>query len=329
MSARLRRAWQRRGPLARALWPLAQVYGALVRLRGALYRAGWLRSERLAVPVVVVGNVTVGGAGKTPVTVALVRHLRERGWNPGVVSRGHGRLTRDVREALPHAAATEVGDEPLLVARRTGAPVFVGRKRAAAARALLAAHPGVDIVVCDDGLQHLGLARDLEICVFNDEGTGNGWLLPAGPLREPWPRPVDWVLHAGASPGGKAPQFAVARTLAPDMVDARGRTTPLASLAGARVHAVAAIARPEEFFAMLRARGVQPVHCEALPDHYDFESWKRKQDKGECLVCTEKDAVKLWPRHPDARAALLELHIDPAFFQALDTRLASLSSPLA
>src|SRR5690606_24360938 len=143
----------------------------------------------------------------TPVTLALVRHLRDRGWHPGVVSRGYGRRTRDVREVLPASSPAEVGDEPLLIARAAGVPVFVGRQRAQAGRALLAAHPRTDILVCDDGLQHLALARDLEVCVFNDEGAGNGWLLPAGPLREPWPRRVDWVLHAGPAPGGSAPQF--------------------------------------------------------------------------------------------------------------------------
>ncbi|SDM39972.1 lipid-A-disaccharide kinase [Oryzisolibacter propanilivorax] len=332
MSARLRRAWQRRGPLAWALRPLALLYAALVRLRRLLYARGVLRAQRLPVPVVVVGNVTAGGAGKTPVVLALVQHLRQRGWQPGVISRGYGRqipdVRQDVREVRAGSSAAEVGDEPLLIARASGVPVFVARQRADAGRALLAAHPGTDILVCDDGLQHLALQRDLEICVFNDEGAGNGWLLPAGPLREPWPRPVDLVLHAGAAPPRTAaPAFSLRRTLAPWALDAEGRRVPLAGLAGRPLRAIAAIARPEDFFALLRASGLQPARCEALPDHYDFDSWKPILNQGETLICTEKDAVKLWPRHPQALAVPLHLEIAPAFFAALDAHLASLSSP--
>ncbi len=326
-AARLRQAWRRRGPLAMALWPLSLLYGALSALRRALYRARLLRSERLPVPVVVVGNVIAGGAGKTPATLAVVRHLRAAGWRPGVVSRGYGRATTDCREVLPTASAAEAGDEPLLIARAAGVPVFVARRRADAGRALLATHPATDIIVCDDGLQHLALARDVEVCVFNDEGLGNGWLLPAGPLREPWPRAVDFVLHAGPAPGGPAPQFALTRTLADHAVDAAGRQVPLAQLRGEPLHALAAIARPQDFFALLHAEGLRPIAEEALPDHYDFSSWQRLPDKRLRLICTEKDAVKLWPAHPDALAVPLRLSIAPAFFDALDGTLASLSSP--
>lgn len=328
MSARLRRAWQYRGPLARLLWPLSLPYRLLTALRRALYAAGVLKSARLPLPVIVVGNVIAGGAGKTPVTIALVRHLQAAGWRPGVISRGHGRQGGEVRAVLAASStATEVGDEPLLIARATGVPVFVAARRAQAGRALLAAHPQVDVLVCDDGLQHLALARDVEVCVFNDQGVGNGWLLPAGPLRERWPRAVDFVLHTGAAPtGALAPHFALRRALADEAVDGAGRAVPLAQLAHERLHAVAAIARPEDFFAMLRARGLRPEVCEALPDHYDFSSWQRLPDKGLRLICTEKDGVKLQPRHPDALAVPLRLQVDPAFFAALDARLASLSS---
>lgn len=170
MSARLRRLWQRRSLAAALLLPLALLYGGLVRLRRRLYAARLLRSERLPVPVIVVGNVVAGGGGKTPVTRALVAHLQARGWRPGVISRGYGRADAQLRAVRPDSDARAVGDEPLLLARATGAPVFVARRRAEAGRALLAAHPEVDVLVCDDGLQHLALARDLEICVFNDQG---------------------------------------------------------------------------------------------------------------------------------------------------------------
>ncbi|WP_367068414.1 tetraacyldisaccharide 4'-kinase [Oryzisolibacter sp. LB2S] len=326
-ATRLRQAWGRRGPLAALLWPLSLLYRLLTALHRLPYRIGLRRAVRLPVPVVVVGNVIAGGAGKTPVTLAVVRHLRAAGWRPGVISRGYGRATDDCRAVLPTSRAADVGDEPLLIAREAGVPVFVARRRADAGRALLAAHPETDILVCDDGLQHLALARDVEICVFNDEGLGNGWLLPAGPLREPWPRAVDLVLHAGRAPGGPAPQFALERTLADHAVDASGRQVPLDALRGARLHALAAIARPQDFFAMLRAQGLTLAHTEALPDHCDFSSWLRSTDKGYSLICTEKDAVKLWPAHPDALAVPLRLTIAPAFFAALDARLASLSSP--
>lgn len=325
-AAWLRRA-QQRGPLNALLWPISWVYRWLMALRHWLYACGLLKVHQMDVPVVVVGNVVVGGAGKTPCTIALVNHLQAQGWHPGVVSRGHGRDATDVTHVLADTPANEAGDEPLLIHRRTGAPVCVAAHRVDAARALRAAHPHVDVLVCDDGLQHLALARQLAIVVFDDRGVGNGWLLPAGPLREPWPRAVDFVLHAGPAPGGPAPQFALTRTLADHAVDAAGRQVPLAQLRGEPLHALAAIARPQDFFALLHAEGLRPIAEEALPDHYDFSSWQRPPDKRLRLICTEKDAVKLWPAHPDALAVPLRLSIAPAFFDALDVTLASLSSP--
>ena len=327
--AALQRAWKHRGPLAVALWPLSLLYGLLSGTRRWLYQARVLRSARLPVPVIVVGNVIAGGAGKTPVTQAVVRHLQSRGWHPGIISRGYGRRTTDCREVLADSAAADVGDEPALLARSTGVPVFVAARRADAGRALLARHPGTDVIVCDDGLQHLALQRDVEICVFNDEGTGNGWLLPAGPLREPWPRKVDLILHAGTRPpGGGAPGFALRRVLAPWALRSDGTQVPLRALQqGPGWHAVAAIARPQDFFAMLRAQGVPLEQTEALPDHYDFDSWLRNDDERYGLICTEKDAVKLWPRHPDTLAVPLQLELDPAFWPALDRRLAAARAP--
>ena len=232
---------------------------------------------------------------------------------------------------LPGSPASEVGDEPALIARSfagdAAVPVFVAPRRITAARALLAAHPGTDVIVCDDGLQHLALQRDLEICIFNDQGLGNGCLLPAGPLREPWPRRVDFVLHAGsAAPAGtQAPAFGLQRRLAPHALRGDGSQVPLANLRGQPLHALAAVARPGDFFAMLRAEGLALAHTEALPDHYDFNSWQRPSDKRLMVICTEKDAVKLWALHPDALAVPLALHIDPRFFDALDARLSALA----
>ncbi|MES2611956.1 MAG: tetraacyldisaccharide 4'-kinase [Pseudomonadota bacterium] len=330
-SASLVRTWQARGPAAWALWPLSLLYASLVRLRRILYRRGVLRSEHPGRPTIVVGNVIAGGAGKTPVVMALVQHLKARGLRPGVISRGYGRSTSNCREVLADSPASEVGDEPALIARSCGVPVFVDRQRTTAARALLAQYPATDVIVCDDGLQHLALRRDLEVCVFNDQGVGNGFLLPAGPLREPWPRAVDWVLYPDTAvlPGSTAPAFALRRGLADHAVRADGSSVPLQSLRAQPVHALAAIARPEDFFGMLRAQGLTLARTSALPDHHDFAGWSdgdgATQEGGQWpLLCTAKDAVKLWPLRPDALAVPLEVGVAPAFFAALDARLASL-----
>jgi len=184
---RLEAAWYapRLAPLATLLLPLSWLFAAVVALRRWLYRRGALRSARLPVPVVVIGNVTVGGTGKTPLVIALARALAERGRHPGIVSRGYGASGAAPREVTAGAEPADVGDEPLLLAA-AGAPVFVARDRAAAARALLAAHPACDVVLADDGLQHYALARDVEVVVVDGtRGFGNGRLLPSGPLREP------------------------------------------------------------------------------------------------------------------------------------------------
>lgn len=321
----LRAAWRSRSAAAWALLPLSLLYRALRALHTAPYALGLRRARQAGIPVIVVGNVIAGGAGKTPVTLAVAQHLRERGWHPGIISRGYGRSTTDCRQALPDSPPAEVGDEPALLARASGLPVFVARERIEAARALRAQYPQVDILLSDDGLQHLALARDIELCVFNDEGVGNGWLLPAGPLREPWPRPVTAVLHAGPAPAGSAaPAFAMQRRLSHEARNAQGDTLPLAQLRGQRVEAVAAVARPEGFFAMLSACGVPPIHAQALPDHYNFESFTRLGRQDEPLLCTEKDAVKLWRTHPQAWAVPLQLQLPEAFWALLDQKLAAL-----
>lgn len=325
-------SWQQRGPLAWALWPLSLLMGALVRLRQGLYLSGLLRREQAPAPVVVVGNVVSGGAGKTPVVMALVQHLQSRGLRPGVISRGYGRHTRDCREVLECSPVREVGDEPALIRRKTGVPVFVARRRIEAARALLQVHPEVDILVSDDGLQHLALARDLEICVFDDRGTGNGFLLPAGPLREPWPRYVDLVLHTGARPAFTG--YVARRALAHHAVRADGSRVDLAALAadGRPLLAVAGTARPQAFFDMLQTLGLPLTLTAARPDHDDYASWQRPRDRDYTLLCTEKDALKLWTLHPDALAVPLEFEAEPAFYAAFDRLLddalqARLSSP--
>lgn len=318
----LQRAWLQRGTSARLLWPLSLIYAALAAFTRMPYRLGLLQPERVGVPVVVVGNVVAGGSGKTPAVMAIVRHLEGRGVKVGVVSRGYGRTTDDCREVLDDSDPREVGDEPALIRRSTGAPVFVARRRVEAARALLARHPGTQLIVSDDGLQHHALARDVEICVFDDRGVGNGWLLPAGPLRERWPRPCDLVLHTGARPAFAG--FIARRALADHALRRDGSKVTLASLAGRQLVAVAAIAKPDAFFRMLREKALRPQRCMSLPDHYDFADWARPDGGDYALVCTEKDAVKLWRRAPDALAVPLVFEPEPAFFEALDAKLSSL-----
>jgi tetraacyldisaccharide 4'-kinase len=338
----LLRAWTGRGLLACALLPIAATYGLLQTLRQWLYRLALRTPQRVGVPVVVVGNVIAGGAGKTPTVLGVVAHLQSQGWKVGIVSRGYGGAGLSGHSHLSvqdHADPRRVGDEPLLLWQKTGVPVYVGRQRAVAARALLHDHPEVQLLVCDDGLQHWALYRDVEICVFDDRGVGNGWLLPAGPLRERWPRHLipavgqrpaaQLVLHTGPNP---LPGPQAQRQLASHGVDHAGHRYDLLALkepGALPVMAVAGIARPESFFALLRAQGLVLEKTLALPDHYNFDSWSRNTHAGYTLICTEKDAPKLWPHAPQAIAIPLIQTAPPTFYQALDACLALERSPLS
>lgn len=346
--ARWHAIWARRGWQAKLLWPLSQVYRALAGGRRWLYTLGVCRTERLPVPVIVVGNVVVGGAGKTPTVLALLEHLKARGWTPGVISRGHGRQGHETREVLADTTADEGGDEPTLIRRSGGVPVFVAQRRVQAARALLQAHPEVNVLLCDDGLQHLALGRDIAIAVFDDRCTGNGWLLPAGLLREPWPpKPgqaygPDMVLRqrreGTAEPGPLAlpdgvPAFRAPRRLADTALGPHGERCTLAALQGQPLTAVAGIARPEIFFEMLRERGLSLHRTVALPDHAGPSHFRELLSTlTGTLLCTEKDAVKLFACLPDSGgtqvsacwAVPLQLQPEAAFFDALDQRLAAL-----
>mgnify|MGYP001627179524 CR=1 FL=1 len=324
MIAALQRAWLRRGPLAWLLFPLSLLYRALAAVHRGLYAAGLRKRERLSVPVVVVGNVVAGGGGKTPVVLAIVEHLRRRGISAGIVSRGYGRDSDQCIEVQPGDDPARVGDEPLLLRRRAGVPVFVARQRAQAGRALLAAHPRTQVIVSDDGLQHHALARDVEVCVFDARGVGNGWLLPAGPLREAWPRSTDLVLTHGAAPGIHG--HAMHRTLALSAVRADGTQVLLSQLRGLQLHAMAGIANPELFFSMLRETGLTLAATHPLPDHHDFAD-AGSLPAAATVVCTEKDAVKLWRLRPDAWAVPLQVIIPATFWGAFDPLLnARLSS---
>jgi tetraacyldisaccharide 4'-kinase len=336
-STRLQRAWYRadgKDWLSLALLDVSWVYGALVKLRAKLYANGVMHSTRLNVPVIVVGNVIAGGAGKTPVTIEIVRHLQRHGWRPGVVSRGYGRQSSAIVEVLAATPISDSGDEPALIYAAVNAPVFVASDRAQAALGLLAAHPEVNVIVCDDGLQHLALQRDIEVCVMDERGVGNGRLQPAGPLREPWPRrsnagdpwprKIDFLLHRGNFEEG----FAVQRELSQVALRADGRSVPLADLKDQSLIALAGIAQPENFYRMLRETGLTLGETIALPDHYDFNSAPHIFHAGQVLICTEKDVKKLsqatWAKDQSILAVPLVVTLPPAFYTALDEKLSSL-----
>ena len=328
LQQRLEASWARRGPLAWLLWPLSWLYRLVFALRRALACAGLTPAVRVPVPVVVVGNLVAGGAGKTPAVMAVVSLLRQQGWTPGIVSRGYGRRDDALRAVTRHTSARQCGDEPLLLHLRTGAPVQVGRDRPAAANALLGQHPEVNIVVSDDGLQHLRLARDAQLIVFDERGAGNGLLLPAGPLREPMagdPPPRSVVLYNAPAAstgwaGGLARRgLAGAASLAAWWAGEAPSLATLAGLAGRPLLAVAGVARPGRFFKMLREHGLR-IDEVALPDHHEFASLPWPPGTSD-VILTEKDAVKL----PLGTAlgltrvwvATLDFRLDPATEAAL------------
>ncbi|MFZ6722583.1 tetraacyldisaccharide 4'-kinase [Undibacterium sp. Ji49W] len=301
MESLLLKAWQKRGVLACLLWPLSKLFQLLVTFRFGLFVMGYKPQTRLAVPVVVAGNIFVGGTGKTPLVIWLVQELRKAGWHPGVISRGYGAEADNVSLLGPHSSAQVVGDEPLLIAERAQCPVAVGRNRVMAGQALLAAHPQVDVIVADDGLQHYALARDVEIILFDQRGVGNGWLLPAGPLREPVQRSRDFTvcnipnLPAGSStavPG--VPADAIRMCLQPGAayrLNDRQQQKPLIDFSGKRLVAAAGIGNPQRFFDMLAGQGLV---CQGLafPDHHAYDAQSFSRADAECILITEKDAVK-------------------------------------
>lgn len=280
---------------------LAPVYGAVVALRRALYRRGWFKRHALPVPVIVVGNVTAGGTGKTPLTIALVDQLRSAGWKPGVASRGYGREQAKLARWVDADTDTALGgDEPVLIAWKTGVPVRVDADRVAAGKSLIEA--GCDIIVCDDGLQHYRLSRDIEIEVVDAQRRyGNGRLIPAGPLREPASRARDCDFRvvnlgqASADPAAVAScgfgEWAMQLHIDRAQPLSGGRARALSHFRGQRVHAVAGIAHPQRFFDMLRAQGIGVVP-HAFADHHAYQAQDLRFGSELPVLMTEKDAVK-------------------------------------
>lgn len=311
LEAWLNRRWYA-GNLPPPWWllPLSWLFGFVAGLRRHLYRIGIFRSKRVGAPVVVIGNINVGGSGKTPVVIAVVEALRAAGHRPGVVSRGYGALVPGVRVLREGDSADAVGDEPGLM-RERGIPVAIGPDRVRAATGLLYTHK-VDVIVADDGLQHYRLARACEVVVIDGRRRfGNGALLPAGPLREPVSRlsSVDVVLTSGPPVAGE-----YGFRLIPDACVrlSDGETRPLRSFRGVRVHAVAGIGDPRRFFDMLARQGVY-VTPHPLPDHHRFRGDELQFGDDLPVLVTEKDAVKCRGMAPtETWMVTVKAHLDPA-----------------
>ena len=301
------RRWRAPTLTSRALlWPAAGLFTLAAAGRRWAYRRGWLASRRLAVPVIVVGNLTVGGSGKTPRVLHLVQALQAAGWRPGVVSRGHGGAASAPRRLTDAADPADCGDEPAMIQWQAGCPVAVGADRAAAAALLV---PDCDVIVADDGLQHYALARDIEIAVVDGQmGLGNGWPLPAGPLREP-ARRLAGVDFVAVRDGDRAGAWRIdIRADTARRIDGQGGARTLAHWRGRAVHAVAGIGVPERFFSQLERAGVE-IERHAFADHYALREPDLAFADQRPVLMTGKDAVKCRP-FADARMWMLDARVE-------------------
>lgn len=320
----LNRVWYEGSPSGFALLPFSALYGLITAGRRWLYQRGWFTVHRVECPVIVVGNVTVGGTGKTPFTIALVERLQASHYRVAVISRGYG----GALGVAPHVVMAEdsaslVGDEPALIARRTSASVIVCKDRVAAARR--ACELGVDVIVADDGLQHYRLGRDLEIAITDaSRGFGNGRLLPAGPLREPVKRLSQCGLVFMNGPtGSDEPGFSLAPAASLTDLPSR-RTLKLTDAGQYSWVAMAAISAPMRFFATLQDAG---LHCEkvALPDHAPQSAYPLDEYLGSRILVTEKDAVKLaGAKHTEIWVLSVSAVLNAAAQRLLDSQLDAL-----
>ena len=340
----LHHQWLHKGAWAWLMAPFALMTFFILAVRRLVLRSIAARSARPPVPVIVVGNIYIGGTGKTPVVIALLALLRAKGWNPGVISRGYG--VQAGSAALTGCGALDAarfGDEPALIAQEAGVPVSVHPNRRLAWQALLKHYPATDVIVSDDGLQHATLMRDVELVVQDTRGVGNGWLLPAGPLRDPPSRlhSVDALItrrtqtERAAPSGGLAPkelaatmhisgfkQLTSGQQLSPDDFVAQCANQPLAAFAG--------IGAPERFFSDLRALGLRVAHTTALPDHHLFNATTLHAPEAKIIIITSKDAVKC-KALSDSKIWVAQVHLafsDPLFDTWLDERLSRIQTAL-
>ena len=317
----IERHWQKVTPLAVLLYPLALLFRAVVAARRLLYRVGLLRSTRLPVPVIVVGNISVGGTGKTPLVLWTMSFLVRHGRHPGIVSRGYGRRSPHPQRVTPDSDTAAVGDEPVMLAQRCDVPVWVGSDRARVAQALLTAHPECDVIVSDDGLQHYQLARNIEVAVIDgDRKFGNGWMLPAGPLREPLARlaSVNAVVVNGTGAADMPRNAACSFRMALQGASFRNLLNPehwvgAEYFSGRTMHAIAGIGNPARFFSHLQRLGLTFTAC-PFPDHHTYSSADLAVFGQSELVMTEKDAVKCRKfANEHWWALVVEAELDPGF----------------
>lgn len=283
------------------------------------------RPQRAAVPVIIVGNLAVGGAGKTPLVIALTQALQERGWRPGIISRGYGRKSQQALRVFPDTSSQEGGDEPVLIARRCGVPVAIAARRIEAAN-LLTSSTNVNVLIADDGLQHYSLMRDLEILVIDGQRRfGNTFLLPAGPLREPLARAAscDFIVTNGgqAQPGEIPMQLQISHAFPLRNPD---QPIPLTDLIGQPLHVVAGIGNPERFFTVLTAQGLQ-IHPKAFPDHHAFTAEDLRFEQNYPVLMTEKDAIKCRDfAQPNWYFVPAQAQLPESFFDTVSQRLTTL-----
>lgn len=288
----LERYWYRISWLHLILLPVSWLFRALAALRRTLYQSGILSSFKLPVPVIVIGNVSVGGTGKTPLTLSLAQQLIDAGFHPVIVSRGFGG-TNEQQRVTSSSMAQQVGDEPLLMAQRNLCPVWVGADRVTTAKLALQAYPQCDVVLCDDGLQHYRLQRDVEVVVIDGvRRFGNGYLLPAGPLREPVSRleSVDAVVVNGGEVVNGQYAMHLSGELFYNLCNP-DKTANACDLQGFRLHAVAGIGHPQRFFDHLKSLGLT-VTPHAFADHHPYKASDLVFNQCDALLLTEKDAVK-------------------------------------
>ena len=320
----LQHHWYHDTRLQWILFPVSLVFGMLVAIRRMMYRDGALTGYRLLQPVIVVGNISVGGTGKTPLTLALAQQLAERGWHPLIVSRGHGGSNRQPQHVHETSKPQLAGDEPLLMAQRNICPVWVGKDRVATAQAALLAHPQCDVLLCDDGLQHYQLQRDVEIAVIDGTcGFGNGRMLPAGPLREPVSRlqTVDAIVVNGGDAANGQYAMQLTGDVFYNLLDQDKKAVP-ADFAGTRNHAVAGIGNPQRFFQHLESLGISCTP-HAFPDHHPYSAADLAFTDCDAVLLTEKDAVKC-SLFADARfwALRVDARIDSALIDQILRKIA-------